>query len=272
MPADGDMSITRHAPECKDPECIDPECNESAPKCSKTEQGSNDQKINRGDDEQSPAKKLRFTEGQRVVCNISIYPKRYLWRTGTVVEVAHHDDDGTIVPYYVKLDNGTVGVAPEDDDECIRLAARASADYSVLRLFALPEDKRKAIDLRFIEGDRVAVQLDTRIWEEGVVVEVWTIPTKNGKPFQTWGGMAVPYAVNLDLGHTVLIPFDTDEVIRAECAARPAQKSVAEQIDGTERPSTERFIRRQNSSGKWVRVDTKTGVERPCAAPCSHDH
>merc|ERR1712217_738090 len=136
------------------------------------------------------------------------------------------------------------------------------------RQLAIADDESHKTCLRFSEGKRVAVQLDIGIWEEGVIVETWAIPERNGKPLKTWVGFAVPYAVSLDLGDTVLVPFDTDEVIRPEKAARPPQKSVAEQIGGTEKKTDRnRFVVCQNAAGDWVRKDTRTGVERSCSPP-----
>lgn len=213
---------------------------------------------------------LRFEVGQRVLCNVSKRSRGFLWKPGTI-SARSHEVEGSIVPYIVELDDGKLAASPEDDDECIRLAARASLDTRVMRVFAVLEAKQGAVSLRFMEGDRVAVQLDIGIWEEGVVIEVWAVPESNGKPWRTWVGVAVPYAVRLDLGGEVMVPFDSDEVIRAEAAARPPQKSVEEQLGGkVRRTSVKRFDRRQSAFGQWVIVDTVTGFERPCKPPDSH--
>eukprot|EP00930_Biecheleria_cincta_P088836 TRINITY_DN78096_c0_g1_i1.p1 TRINITY_DN78096_c0_g1~~TRINITY_DN78096_c0_g1_i1.p1 ORF type:complete len:265 (-),score=40.04 TRINITY_DN78096_c0_g1_i1:368-1162(-) len=232
---------------------------------------------------------FRFSVGDRVLCNISRRSSGYVWKLGTVAQVkfkpsqeqarrnkvVYEDDDGVpIIPYLVKLEEGSTVAAPEDEDECVRLAARCCADTRIMRQLAVPEDTRKVTSLRFFEGDRVAVQLDVGIWEEGVVIEAWAVPERNNRPLKTWAGLIVPYAVRLDIGQTVLVPFDTDEVIRRESAARPSQKSIAEQLGGTERNSgkkasetSKRFGVCQNSAGDWVRRDTHSGFERPCAPP-----
>jgi len=210
---------------------------------------------------------LRFTEGQQVAVNTSRRSNGFFWKAGNITKVWHLEGDQKI-PYLVKLDDGREGSAPEDHDECIRLASRACRETRVLRLFALPEASQNAMKLRFQEGDRVAVQLDIGMWEEGGVIETWAAPEKNGKRFKTWAGVSVPYAVSLDVGNKVFVPFDSDDVIRSEAADLPPQKSIAEQIGGKYRTSAQcRFLERQNSDGKWVCVDTQTGVERPCAAP-----
>lgn len=207
---------------------------------------------------------LRFAEGQKVAVNMSQRCDGFLWRAGTVIKLWHVDGE-IKVPYLVKLDDGRVGVAPDDDDECIRSAARAGCETRILRLFALPEDKQAVVKLRFLEGDRVAVQLNIGNWEEGVIVETWAKPKKSGKPLKTWSGVSVPYAVRLDLGYKVFVPFDSNDVIRPEGACLPPQKSIAEQIRGVLRTEAQgRFLKRKNSADLWVLVDTKTGFERPC--------
>jgi hypothetical protein len=241
--------------------------------------GSHEPLPKRQKTQQEEEKAFRFSVGQSVLCNMS---KRsgFLWKVGTIMKVAYRpseedmqDKKGVaIIPYVVKLDAGGTVATPEDHDECVRLAARCCDDTRVMRQLAVSLDKKEC--LRFAEGDRVAVQLDVGVWEEGVVVEAWAVPARNGRPLKTWAGFAVPYAVNLDLGHTVLVPFDTDEVVRAELAARPPQKSIAEQIGGTDRASeapsesSRRFVTCQNPRGEWVCRDTRTGAERPCAPPC----
>jgi hypothetical protein len=232
---------------------------------------------------------FRFAVGQQVLCNISTRASGFLWKVGAIVEVAYRpppdesqnnkivfEDDGgcAVIPYVVKLDNGNTVAVPEDDDECVRLAARCCDDTRIMRQLAFSEEQRRETCLRFSEGYRVSVQLDVGIWEEGVIVEAWAIPERNGRPLKTWAGFAVPYAVNLDIGDTVLVPFDTDEVVRPEHAARPPQKTIAEQVGGTTRPlasnvseTANRFVEHQNASGEWVRRDTRTGIERPCVPP-----
>jgi len=207
---------------------------------------------------------LRFAEGQKVACNMSQRCDGFLWRAGTIIKLWHVDDE-TTAPYLVELDDGRLAAAPEDDDDCIRSAARAGRETRILRLFALPEDKQAAVKLRFLEGDRVAVQLNIGNWEEGVIVETWAKPQKNGKPLKTWSGVSVPYAVRLDLGYKVFVPFDSDDVIRLEGMCVPPQKSIAEQLRGVLRTEAQaRFLKRKKSSDQWVLVDTKTGFERPC--------
>jgi len=232
---------------------------------------------------------FRFSVGQRVLCNISKRSSGFLWKVGTIIKVAYRpsqeevqknkvsyeDEEGAgIIPYVVELDDGKTVATPEDDDECVRLAARCCEDTRIMRQLAFSEDTKKGTYLRFSEGDRVAVQLDVGIWEEGGIIETWARPERNGKPFKTWAGFAVPYAVQLDLGQIVFVPCDTPEVIRTEAADRPPQKSIAEQIGGTDRTParkeseiSKRFVVCQNATGEWVRRDLRTTIERPCAPP-----
>jgi len=217
---------------------------------------------------------LRFRVGQQVLCNLSKKAYGFLWRRATVFAL-RHEAGGSEVTYVVQLEDGKMAGSPVDHDECIRLAARATLDSRVMRVFALPADQRASAHPRFMEGDRVAVQLDVGIWEEGTVLEVWACPERGGKPLKSWVGFAVPYAVRLDMGEDVMVPFDTDEVIRAESAARPPQKSIAEQLGGKDRtaaePKGKRFVKRKNATGQWVTVDNVTGSERPCCPPDSDE-
>lgn len=218
---------------------------------------------------------LRFKQGQKVLCNVSTKARGFLWRVGTIAETSYKVQSQTL-PYLVQLDDGGKGGCPEDDDECVRLAARAHLDTRVMHASAVPEADRSSVTLRFAEGDRVAVQLDAGHWEEGVVIEVWYAAQRNRKVLRTWGGLAVPYLVRLDLGTNVMVPFDSDEVLRAESSAgRLPQKSVAEQVGGTNptpaHPNGKRFVKQQNSAGEWVRVDSTTGCERPCDPPSSDE-
>mmetsp|Transcript_58522 Transcript_58522/g.171202 ORF Transcript_58522/g.171202 Transcript_58522/m.171202 type:complete len:264 (+) Transcript_58522:72-863(+) len=223
-------------------------------------------------DDTTAKPELRFQVGQQVLCNMSKKSSGFLWKRGTILR-QWEDAGGTVVPYVVTLDTGSMAGSPEDDDDCIRLAARATIDVRVMRAFALSLDKRGEVHLRFIEGDRVAVQLDAGIWEEGTILEVWSVPERDGKVLRSWAGLAVPYAVRLDLGDDVFVPFDSDDVIRAESAARPPQKSIAEQLGGTVRAPAKsagkRFVKRQNSAGHWVILDMTTGFERSCDPPDS---
>lgn len=217
---------------------------------------------------------VRFRLGQRVLCNMSNRPNYVAWQRGKVS--MHWQEKNDIeCPYVVELDDGRTSWTVADDDDCIRLAARATRDLSVMRASALPQERRGGVHLRFLEGARVAVQLDVGNWEEGTVIEVWAAPRRAGRILKSWAGLAVPYKVHLDLGDDVMVPFDDDEVIRTESAARPRQKSVAEQLGGRDRtpanPAGQRFVKRQNSAGRWVIADTTTGKERPCAPPDPDD-
>jgi hypothetical protein len=130
-------------------------------------------------------------------------------------------EDGEIVPYLVRLDNAQQ-VAPDDDDDMIRLAARACSDPTIMLAFAVPQARQKT-KLRFVEGDRAVVQLNAGVWETGSIVEVWARPL--GTKPQAWSRVAVPYAVKLDTGDRVLVPYDSDEVIRIEdVMAQPKPK------------------------------------------------
>jgi len=219
---------------------------------------------------------LRFGIGERVVCNISKKRSGALWKRGTVLD-HWHKIGRTFVPYVVQLDSSTgddgpACAAPADDDECIRLESRATIDPDIMRPFAVPLAERGSTTLRFQEGDRVAVQLDTGHWEEGGIIEVWAVAEQDGRPMRGWEELAVPYAVRLDLSEDVMVPFDSDTVILPERAARPPQRSVEEMIGGKSRKpqaaaARPRFTKTKNEAGAWVLMDSVTGAVRPCAPP-----
>jgi len=178
---------------------------------------------------------LRFKLGTEVVCNISKRARGFVWKAGKVIGRWQEVGSAEPVPYVVEFKDGALGAAPEDHDECIRLAARATLDLSVLKPFAVSLSDREAVPLRFMEGSRVAVQLDAGDWEEGTVTEVWAAPERNGRPIKGWAKLAMPYGVRLDLGEDVLVPFDSEQVILHEHAKRPSQKSIAELIGGKDK-------------------------------------
>merc|ERR1712203_1288150 len=70
--------------------------------------------------------KLRFQVGQKVICNLSRKRSGFVWKSGRIALRWHKLDATTTVPYVVELDDGNRAGCPEDDDECIRLAARAT--------------------------------------------------------------------------------------------------------------------------------------------------
>eukprot|EP00746_Dinoflagellata_sp_MGD_P102817 gnl/MRDRNA2_/MRDRNA2_422230_c0_seq1.p1 gnl/MRDRNA2_/MRDRNA2_422230_c0~~gnl/MRDRNA2_/MRDRNA2_422230_c0_seq1.p1 ORF type:complete len:205 (+),score=37.59 gnl/MRDRNA2_/MRDRNA2_422230_c0_seq1:31-615(+) len=180
--------------------------------------------------------------------------------------------EGRIAPYVVELDNGSMACAPDDRDDCIRLAARASTDARVAKASALSPAARSSITLRFIEADRVAVQLDRDEWEEGFVLATWTPPASEAAR-KAWGDLTVPYMARLDIGNDVLVPMDDDTVIRAESDPRPTPKSIAEILGGKVRAGSgsagqgPRFVKHQVGANEWVMVDTVSGKQKACAAP-----
>ena len=73
-------------------------------------------------------KMLRFTVGTRVECNCpsdydSASPDDSNWEPGTVVKLFYrepHFPAGFVAPYQIKLDDGTLIYAPDDQDGTIR--------------------------------------------------------------------------------------------------------------------------------------------------------
>ena len=79
-------------------------------------------------------KSLRFGRGARVVCNTGRNSEEP-WEAGTVVALYHREADwapGEVVPYQVRLNDGTLIYAPFDADGCIRLRSGDDLDVDVV--------------------------------------------------------------------------------------------------------------------------------------------
>ena len=79
-------------------------------------------------------KALRFGRGARVVCNTGRKADAP-WEAGTVVALYHREEDwapGEVVPYQVRLNDGTLIYAPFDADGCIRLQSGDGLDVDVV--------------------------------------------------------------------------------------------------------------------------------------------
>ena len=78
-------------------------------------------------------KALRFGRGARVVCNTGRKADAP-WEAGTVVALYHREEGwapGEVVPYQVRLNDGTLIYAPFDADGCIRLRSGDDLDVDV---------------------------------------------------------------------------------------------------------------------------------------------
>ena len=78
-------------------------------------------------------KALRFGRGARVVCNTGRNSEEP-WEAGTVVALYHREEGwapGEVVPYQVRLNDGTLIYAPFDADGCIRLRSGDDLDVDV---------------------------------------------------------------------------------------------------------------------------------------------
>ena len=76
---------------------------------------------------------LRFAVGARVACNTGRTADG--WESGAVVKLYHRESDwpeGEVVPYQVRLDDGTLIYAPLDVDGCVRLRPGDGLDADVL--------------------------------------------------------------------------------------------------------------------------------------------
>ena len=79
-------------------------------------------------------KSLRFGRGARVVCNTGRSSEEP-WEAGTVVALYHREEGwapGEVVPYQVRLNDGTLIYAPFDADGCIRLRSGDDLDVDVV--------------------------------------------------------------------------------------------------------------------------------------------
>jgi hypothetical protein len=79
-------------------------------------------------------KALRFGRGARVVCNTGRKADAP-WEAGTVVALFHREEGwapGEVVPYQVRLNDGTLIYAPFDADGCIRLRSGDDLDVDVV--------------------------------------------------------------------------------------------------------------------------------------------
>ena len=79
-------------------------------------------------------KALRFGRGARVVCNTGRNSEEP-WEAGTVVALYHSEEGwapGEVVPYQVRLNDGTLIYAPFDADGCIRLRSGDDLDVDVV--------------------------------------------------------------------------------------------------------------------------------------------
>ena len=79
-------------------------------------------------------KALRFGRGARVVCNTGRNSEEP-WEAGTVVALYHREEGwapGEVVPYQVRLNDGTLIYAPFDADGCIRLRSGDDLDVDVI--------------------------------------------------------------------------------------------------------------------------------------------
>lgn len=165
--------------------CVtDPDCEDHSPKSY----------VPRG------APKLRFSPGDRVLCNYGE------WVGGTITGLWYREDDwprGQYAPYQVRLDNGDMICAPNDNDESIKAADAAEHKK---------QPSQKVPELRFAIGDRVLCNCGEE-WKGGTI-------TGHYYREDDWPrGEYAPYQVRLDAGNLICAPSDNDGCIKAEPAA-----------------------------------------------------
>ena len=149
--------------------------------------------------------KLRFKPGDRVLCNCGE------WEAGIITGLWYREDEwprGQYAPYQVKLDSGDMICAPNDVDECIRIAGGKPTG-------SLPQ-------LRFKAGDRVLCNCG-EAWEKGTITSLHYHE-------DTWPhGEFAPYQVTLDDGRFVCAPSDNDACITQD----PSERSPKRVKDAT---------------------------------------
>jgi len=160
---------------------------------------------------------------------------------------------------------------PEDVDAgeaCLKVAKTGQTSAGVT--------KKKGIQLRFLEGDRVLARVENPggkcDWEEGVVIGLWY-----REPCWPSDHPGAPYEVQLDIGTRLFALADSDRIIRREAGGRP--KGVAATTfappsrskpgsDGKAKAASgPRFQRRKREDGTWEMLDTVSGKTRPVSPP-----
>jgi len=138
---------------------------------------------------------LRFPVGARVECRVSMED----WVPGRVVSHWYSESDweeGKVVPYQIKLDDGEHIMAPMDSPMCIRAEG----------------GKKVEVQLRFAAGDRVKCKVSQEEWVSGKIMKLWHRESH-------WPeGTKVPYQVKLDNGNLIFAPMDDERCIVAEGA------------------------------------------------------
>ena len=119
----------------------------------------------------------RFEIGAHVSCKI-----RERWQRGRVVAQHYEEPEGVFNPYQVKLHDGQLIYAPDDDDSCIRKLNR---------------------ELRFDIGAKVQCWYNEK-WEVGHVVQ---------HDYEEPHGVFHPYQIELHDDVLIYAPRDDDEYI-----------------------------------------------------------
>ncbi|KAH8061715.1 pyridine nucleotide-disulfide oxidoreductase [Aureococcus anophagefferens] len=120
-------------------------------------------------------KALRFAVGARVMCNTGRTADG--WENGAVVKLYHREADwpeGEVVPYQVRLDDGTLIYAPLDVDGCVRLRPSDGLDADVVVVGAGASGVGTAVSLTRAFGlDPARVRLVDRGDAVGASFRAW---------------------------------------------------------------------------------------------------
>ena len=163
----------------------------------------------------------RFEIGAHVSCKI-----RERWQRGRVVAQHYEEPEGVFNPYQVKLHDGQLIYAPDDDDSCIRKLNR---------------------ELRFDIGAKVQCWYNEK-WEVGHVVQ---------HDYEEPPGVFHPYQVELHDRQLIYAPRDDDERIRTPRRFEVGTLVHCRQVFDD---SSEQWV-----SGRVVACDSKdwSGTRRP---------
>jgi hypothetical protein len=188
---------------------------------------------------------LRFSQGDRVMCNIG--PRRL---AGVIlslnVEDPEEPDPSNLIPYVVKTDSilgeepsRTIS-APSDNDMVIcRERCFHSKTEMELAKWAAPIGFDKAKKPSFSVGDAVAIRVKDRHdgyeqWADGKIVEVWPVfPGPKGEGFLKFAE-AVPYLVSLQDNQNQTFYCHRDEhtlIRKPENKPRTQRKTISKRFE-----------------------------------------
>lgn len=177
---------------------------------------------------------LRFSQGDRVMCNVG---ERRL--AGVVLSLNVEDpEDGELLPYVVKCDVGSTISAPSDVDlvVCRERCFDTKTELDLAK-WAAPTKLNKAKPLRFSLNDAVAIRVKDddagfEQWIDGKILEVWpAFPGPVGEGFLQTAETA-PYLVETQGNQTFYCHRDEHTLIRKpENKPRTLSKTLSKRFE-----------------------------------------